>query len=56
MVSIEIRKLINRAKKEDIKYPHDPGITIKEGMYFIETRDEHIIKFKHGYQSYILFR
>jgi hypothetical protein len=38
--------IIRKAKKEDIKYSHDPGILIKEGIYFIETRDDHIIKFK----------
>ncbi|GHU04405.1 hypothetical protein FACS1894147_09520 [Spirochaetia bacterium] len=39
--------ILRNARKGDIIYSHDPGITIKEGMYFIETRDEHIIKFKH---------
>ncbi|GHU60999.1 hypothetical protein FACS189445_2300 [Spirochaetia bacterium] len=39
--------IIRKARKEDIKYSHDPGIPIKEGMYFIETQNEHIIKFKH---------
>ncbi|GHV27619.1 hypothetical protein AGMMS4952_09600 [Spirochaetia bacterium] len=39
--------ILRKTRKEDIKYSHDPGITIKEGIYFIETRDEHSIKLKH---------
>jgi hypothetical protein len=35
--------ILNNYKKEDIKYIHSKTISLKEGLYFIETQDERTI-------------
>jgi hypothetical protein len=39
--------ILNNYSKNDIKYLHDQAAQIKEGVYFIETQGERIIKLKY---------